>query len=162
MPRLIGLGGYAECGKDTIARLIGWRRLAFADELKRRYAASIGVTVEQVERRKKELRPVLVAVGVSARLFDPDFWLQFVEPIIIAEPTSSIIVTDVRYENEAAMIQRHGGTVVWIERDGVGPANDEEAYHGPRVIAMPGVSTVRNVEPDDAMREVLWLAGCER
>ncbi len=44
-------------------------------------------------------------------------WLDVVERRIVDNPTTSYIISDVRFDNEAAMIQRLGGLVVRLDRD---------------------------------------------
>ncbi|MGV2386745.1 MAG UNVERIFIED_CONTAM: hypothetical protein LOD86_15970, partial [Thermobifida fusca] len=34
-----------------------------------------------------------------------------------------VVVTDVRYRNEALALRNRGFTLVWVQRPGVGPAN---------------------------------------
>lgn len=120
--KLIGLAGYARCGKDYLAAQLGWPRAAFADCLKRDVAQLLGLSREELEQRKGDFRPLLVAYGAARRMLDNDYWIDR-----LAWNVNQCVVTDVRYLNEGLWVRSHGGAVVYVERDGVGPANDEEA-----------------------------------
>lgn len=134
LPRIIGFAGPAKVGKDSVAAhfvRLGYQRLAFADELKRRAAIALSTDVETINARKDELRPALVAIGAGARAIDPLVWVRAVEKQI-CKP-GLFVVCDVRYANEKLMLERHGGAVVYVERDGVDFANDEERRTLPEV-----------------------------
>jgi hypothetical protein len=155
--RIIALAGYAGSGKDAIAALLpGFTRVAFADELKRRAAVALGTDVETIEARKRELRPALVAIGAGARLLDPEHWIRPVEAII--RQPGKWVCADLRYRNELRMIHARGGIVVYIERPGVGPANDEEARTLPEVKAIADAIVV-NGDPATAAKQILSLVG---
>lgn len=134
LPRIIAFAGAAKSGKDSVGQhfaRLGYQRLAFADELKRRAAVALGTDVETINARKDELRPALVAIGAGARAIDPLIWVRAVERQICRP--GLFVVCDLRYENERRMIARHGGAVVYVERNGVDFANDEERRTLPEV-----------------------------
>lgn len=146
LPRIIGFAGPARVGKDTIAaQFTGFHRLAFANELKRRVAMLFDIGMNELERRKSELRDALVYVGKAGRTFDPMFWVRPVEHAIV-EP-GHYVITDVRYENEARMIHRHGGVVVYVERAGIDFANDEESATLPIVKAEADIVVQNDATP---------------
>lgn len=74
-----------------------------------------------------EVRRLLQVLGteVGRNLFGPDFWIQQAfKDINWAFQTQPIVVTDIRFPNEAAYIQHiGGGKTFWIKRPGVKPAN---------------------------------------
>jgi hypothetical protein len=147
---LIGLTGFAGSGKDTVgAELVkshGFQRLSFAEALKD-LAIKIDpivtfendgifsrlsgeVEVKGWERAKWEVydvRRFLQALGGGAReTFGADCWVNLVRgQIDHGDPIQDYVVTDVRYPNEAEMINGYGqGIVVRVDRHGVGPVND--------------------------------------
>ena len=143
--KLIGLCGYAQVGKDTAFREIkkllkGKRiiRLAFADSLKQdvnfmvEATGMMGVDVMDNEEDKKKFRTILVAWGKQMREINPYHWVNIVEDEIIQQRDAifggvdCIIITDVRYINEIKMILERDGQVIRLERQGYGPANEEE------------------------------------
>jgi hypothetical protein len=63
-------------------------------------------------------------LGVGARaLFGENFWVNQVLNTI--NPTNRIVITDVRFQNEAEEIKKIENSQIWrINRPGVGPVND--------------------------------------
>lgn len=134
---IIGLCGYARAGKDTAADALvearGFRKVAFADSLKRDVtmmlnAAGICVDFENPEQ-KEEWRDLLVFWGRKMRQKDPDYWIKRLifeckkKHIGLDE---AVVIPDVRYLNEANWVTGHGGSIFMVDRPGVGPANEEE------------------------------------
>lgn len=69
-----------------------------------------------------EVRRTLQRFGteVGRDLFGRDFWVNIA---LDTAPEGDIVVTDVRYTNEADAITNRGGTLIRIERPGVVAAN---------------------------------------
>jgi hypothetical protein len=136
----IGLIGKARSGKDTAAlhlvRTRSYVRLAFADPLKE-MALSInpyvptgyGVTVrltaliadvgwEYAKDTYPEVRRLLQSIGQTQREFDEDYWTSALgRKVHNAERWNiPVVVTDVRYENEARMLRARGFKLVRIVR----------------------------------------------
>lgn len=136
----IGLIGKARSGKDSAAmRLVRQRsyvRLAFADPLKE-MALSInpyiptgyGITVrlspliadvgwEYAKDNYPEVRRVLQSAGQAIREVDEEFWLTAMRrKLTNAEAWNiPVVVTDVRYRNEADMLRARGFRLVRILR----------------------------------------------
>lgn len=121
---LVGFSGYSQSGKDTAAAALfpRYTRRAFADALKREYAEAHGITVAELERDKEKHRPGLVELGRRRREEDPDYWIKRLD----LTGLSDIVITDVRYPNEAKWVLNQGGEVIYIFRPDVHPANKEE------------------------------------
>lgn len=127
----IGLCGYARAGKDSICRALGLTKIAFADALKRDVAQltfRIGLDPLDNEADKVKCRDLLVAYGALARSVRPDIWIERASTTIKTADSEhrGWCITDVRYANEVAFLHGIGATVVRIDREGYGPANDEE------------------------------------
>lgn len=150
---MIGLSGFARSGKDNADAIIRARftalgarsaRFAFADALKRMADSYLQKTLglsawTKVTEEKKIIRPFLVGLGEACRNLDASFWIKKLEPTVktaIEKRVCMPIITDVRYKNEAEWVKSLGGIIVYVERDGVGPANNEEARTVPEVAAM--------------------------
>lgn len=149
-PRLIGLCGFARSGKDTIGSYLAGRhnyeRQAFADKLRLlaedldpwvsdedcithiRYSEALASHgYEKAKDEFPEIRRFLVALGKGVRdVLGQNTWVDAVLPDALPDDHAPLVITDVRYPNEAARIRRLGGEVWYVVRRGVGPANDEE------------------------------------
>ncbi len=127
-PKIVGMVGKAQSGKDTFAQVLvgegGFVRMAFADELKKDVATFLGITVEELEARKDEFRSTLQAYGLRMRRFHGiAYWLGRLGPKLddVMEAGDDIVITDVRYQNEADWIRALGGILIRrVRSDGVG------------------------------------------
>ena len=145
---IIGFSGWAGAGKDTAALALlsrGYRKLSFADPLRElaalcdpvvgwetgpiTYMAAVeAIGYDEAKFKYPELRQFLQRLGNGARTtFGDDFWIN--KALGSIAPDESVVMTDVRYKNEAAAIKRVGGLVVRIERPGVEAANDHISEH---------------------------------
>jgi hypothetical protein len=135
--RNIGIIGKARSGKDTAARYLvtqhGFTSLAFADPLKEMalntnpfIPTGYGVTVrlqtliadvgwEYAKDNYPEVRRYLQTLGQSIREADSQFWVDAMRRRIDSG-TGRLVVTDVRYRNEAYMLRSRGFTLVRIVR----------------------------------------------
>ena len=142
---IIGLSGYARSGKDEVAKILvsefNFERVAFADAIRDLLYQTnplIGVTRLQImidavgwdiAKQHPDVRSYLQNLGVGARkLFGENFWInQALNPHIYEHPivgvNKNIVVTDVRFTNEAEIINSLGGQVWRIRRQGVEPVN---------------------------------------
>jgi hypothetical protein len=146
-PRIIGLIGKKRSGKDTfggeLVKSAGFTRVAFADPLRQAALdlnpmvgrpALPGYLAPQIDLRLSdvietigwekakdhvpEVRRTLEAFGTdSIRKLDPDFWVRMAAEKIQATD-GPVVVTDVRFPNEADKIRELGGVVVRIIRSG--------------------------------------------
>ena len=137
----IGLIGHAGCGKDTVAaRLVhhGFERVAFADAV-RNVLLNVNPLVttdgmrlrdlveaqgwDTAKRQYPEVRELLQRLGAGARAaLGESVWLDHALRRVDALP-GPVVVSDVRYRNEAIALRNRGFTLVWVQRPGVGPAN---------------------------------------
>lgn len=139
---LIGLTGYAQSGKDTFASILvekyGYSRIAFADKI-RDFLYGINPMVAcsptgylqdlvnlvgwDKAKQEPQVRRLLQDLGISAReLIDEDLWVS--AALGNVNPTDRVVITDVRFENEAATIKSLGGQLWRVKRAGVGPVNN--------------------------------------
>jgi hypothetical protein len=141
----IGLIGKMGSGKDTVADVLirthGYVPLAFATPLKEmvieldplvhyddngyQIPAPVhlsdlldsGKTFEECKREYPEVRRALQRIGQGVRRNDPDFWVRNLHARALDIPPSvPIVVTDVRYRNEAAALRANGFTLVRVTR----------------------------------------------
>lgn len=151
----VGLIGKARSGKDTVGQRLGrtyaYTRVAFADPLKDmalRLNPIVGTDNDTLavpgerlrdvvdfwgwERAKDELpevRRVLQNIGQGVREHDEDFWVRVaLRKIDAAEKWNlPVVVTDVRYENEARALRDRGFALIRVTRPGTGAG--ENATH---------------------------------
>ena len=127
---LIGIAGRARSGKDTVANFIvaaiGGYRYSFADPI-RAMLTPLGVDMSDPywQARKEEPIP---ALGVSPRrmmqtlgtewgrqLINPDLWLIMAHQRLL-QNGPGMVISDVRFDNEAAWIRKHGGRIIHVIR----------------------------------------------
>ncbi|MFE1425397.1 hypothetical protein ACFW6C_07495 [Streptomyces fungicidicus] len=148
----IGLIGKARSGKDTAAqRMIqtsAYTRLAFADPLKEALLrlnpyipmnhlntnSHLRTVVECLgwDRAKEEyteVRRLLQNYGQTIRELDPEFWVRELSRKVATAHAWNmpVVVTDVRYWNEAEALQRAGFYMVQVVRPdnpGIGEAGN--------------------------------------
>ena len=134
---LIGLAGPARAGKNTVAEAMSGylgphvEMMAFADPLKNICVDLFDLTQEErynESLKEKEIsrwglspRQMYQSVGTAMRTqFGPGFWVRKWEIEYEKLPKNcAVIVTDVRFDNEAAAIRRKGGIIIKVERPAV-------------------------------------------
>lgn len=138
--QLIGLAGRAGCGKDTLAKFLcetqGFVQIALADPLRDGLKVMLGLSDEQINRRDlkeipigwigKSPRELLQTLGTEwgREMVANNLWLRVaarkIEQIIAAPPclhVAGIVISDIRFENEADWLRGQGGTVWHISRE---------------------------------------------
>ena len=133
---LIGLHGLARTGKDTAATYLAAHyallSYAFAEPLKLAIAQMFNLTAEHIEGALKE-QP-LPGIGKSPRqlmqllgtdwgrdLVHRELWLLLAEQNLhnlasLLPDAPGVVISDVRFENEAEFIRQRGGVVIHIQR----------------------------------------------
>jgi hypothetical protein len=145
----IALIGRARSGKDTVAaRLVaqGYTRVAFADPLKAALLdmnpyvpTGYGVTVrlqaliadvgwDRAKEDYREVRRLLQHTGQTIREIDPGFWVRAATDAI-GRIWSPVVVSDVRYPNEADTLREAGFRIVRIIRPDAEPLPGGASAH---------------------------------
>jgi dephospho-CoA kinase len=135
---VIGLTGKKGCGKDTVGdylvRKYGFERMAFADALKQVCQTVFDLTMEQMtDTIKKEqmderwdTTPRHLMQIVGTQLFRDkltecfphlkgSIWVGIIKQKILRS-SKNIVLTDVRFENEAEMVRQFNGKLIQITR----------------------------------------------
>lgn len=132
-PLLIGLTGKARSGKDTVASMLrkthNTQSVAFASPLKEGLKTMFGLTEEHVNGSLKEVplewlgkspRNLLQTLGTEwgRDCVHQDLWLLLAKRRIAMymKLGTPVVVTDVRFDNEAEMVRGLGGQVWHIYR----------------------------------------------
>lgn len=99
---IIALAGFKRSGKDTIGKVIkykdhSFKRLAFADEVKKEFSKIEGIKIEEVEKNKDYYRDKIIELGEEKREIDPRYWIvKAFNDIDIGNTKENIVITDVR------------------------------------------------------------------
>jgi hypothetical protein len=141
---VIGISGYAQSGKDTLANLMvehmGFQRQGFADALRQvLYALNPlvddGTTARplvsiidemgwnQAKTTYPEVRSLMQRMGTEGARehITQDIWSMTVLELHPHGPR--LVIPDCRFLDESDAIHRRNGYVIRIDRKGVGPAN---------------------------------------
>lgn len=120
---VIGFAGGIGSGKDCAAEIaeeFGLTKIGFADHLKATCQFLTGHDYTIREIKDSEVFPgvtgrrVLEVIGTEAmRILNPNFWIDKVLE------KQNIAICDVRFPNEVEAIQKAGGVVIKIVREGV-------------------------------------------
>jgi len=141
---IIGLSGYARSGKDEVAKILveeyGYTRAAFADKIREflyetnpqiggnRLQHLIDTYGWEVAKSQPEVRHLLQSIGVGARkLLGDDIWIYQVLKDL--HPSDKVVISDVRFKNEAECIGARGGQLWRVKRTGVEAVNSHVSEH---------------------------------
>lgn len=157
--RLIGIAGPARAGKDTLASYLldnlsdDWSRSSFADPIKEMLRA-IGVDCSDDKKAVVSddygvtPRHMMQTLGTEwgRNLIDGDIWVRAFARLNAGK---CVIVPDVRFENEAALVREHGVLIHLVGRGGI-----EGSHVSENAIAFkPGDIVIDN------SRDLAWLYG---
>lgn len=167
---IIGLSGYAQSGKDTVADYLvknyGYRRVAFADKL-RKALYNLNPTVQIADMNKvplvslvdglgwegvkadsQETRELLQRMGteVGRTLFGENFWVD--QAMNGISKFEKVVFTDVRFPNEYKSIKEREGIVWRVERLGVGAVNNHISETALDTANFDGIITNNSTKDD--------------
>lgn len=145
---LIGLTGHARSGKDSIgAHLVGahdFRQISFAAPLRAMLMAGFDFSYASFEGDAKEReipwigrspRYLMQTLGTEwgRELVASDIWLRCAERrIVLGGGTGKVnwVITDVRFDNEAAFVRKLGGQVWRVVRPDAIPVSPHASENG--------------------------------
>lgn len=181
---VIGISGFKGVGKDTLADALEQSsnrlpmignigRFAFAAPLYAMMDALlpfVGVdpAKEPTTRENKETplpvigasrRVLLQTLGTEwGRMLDQDLWLKILEHRINSSRFDVVMVTDVRFDNEAELIHNNDGFVINIERPGFGSQDAHRSENGinPKYVNLTIVSDGTEEEFKSWVSKRLW------
>lgn len=128
---VIGVSGQLRNGKDTVADHLfqkldpnfGWKRTAFASNVKRIFCETFGVDLAFIEEWKVKdsippgfgmnVRRGLQQIGDGFRQIYPTIWLD-----LVFRESGPKIISDVRYINEVKKVKEEGGLNILVVRPG--------------------------------------------
>ena len=144
---LIGIHGPLNGGKDTVANYLmskvpNFRHYSFAGPLKQACVVMFGFTLEQLEDRtlKEQVDPFwgftprramqLLGTEFGRNMLRDDVWIKRAEREYFSNRSAELgtIITDVRFENEAAWIRAQSSSLlIYLEVPGL--VKDERYNH---------------------------------
>ncbi len=169
-PRLLGLTGFAQSGKDSVAGFLkdyGYQRVAFADGVREmalvidpiiycaptsgpdyvRLSGLVASAGWDAAKQEPEVRRLLQRIGTEAvrDMVDQDAWVRIgmrkAKSIILGTLSDahfgSVVITDVRFPNEARAVHSAGGEVWRIERPGFDSGVSREHASEAHVASLP-------------------------
>lgn len=122
-PLIIALAGPARSGKDTVAQYLierhGFEAVAFADPLRAMLAEGFDLDDSHFHAHKEDPLPwlglsprrLLQTLGTEwGRSLHPDIWVLLMQRRLddYAGPEDRIVITDVRFDNEADWVRQRG------------------------------------------------------
>jgi hypothetical protein len=179
---IVGLAGYAGSGKNAAAEILvkaGFRQVAFADPI-RRIAETVNPVIgvrlsrpvhyqdavakygyDEAKRIYPLLRDFLQRLGTEGgrQVLGQNVWVDLT--LAGVDDDEDVVITDVRFANEALAILNRGGHVIRVTRPGVGPVNDHPSERALDGMLLPEVGNDGSLED---LRAGLWrtLAGLRR
>lgn len=158
---LIGITGRKQVGKDTVAKYLcrrhGFVKYAFAQPLKEACRLLFLLSDEQLNdsvwketvdtRWGKTPRQIMQMVGtdIFRDHVDQEFWTRHFQMWLDQQTDENIIVSDVRFQNEADVIKRNGGYIMEVRRPHLHPSQD---HHASETQVIEGVDVVLTNEGD--------------
>lgn len=136
--KVIGITGYAQNGKDSLGSMfedIGFTKLAFADALREcvrtldpvvedrnilwRYSSLVDAVGYEEAKRNPEVRRLLQVMGteVARNILGEQTWVNALDKRWTDLGMPNLVITDVRFPNEAEWVKARG-TLVKVERPG--------------------------------------------
>jgi dephospho-CoA kinase len=146
---IIGISGYAQSGKDTIANYLvsnyGFVKVSFADPIRKAlYALNPKINVgdmlgirlstavdglgwETLKANSAEARELLQRFGteVGREIFGQDFWVN--QAMDEARRHEKVVFSDVRYPNEIEAILEASGASWRVIKEGIEAVNDHSS-----------------------------------
>jgi hypothetical protein len=179
---VIGVTGYAQHGKDTIASVLvedfGFKRVAFADALRQavltldplvydgtgvvHYSELLEDEGYEAAKQRPEVRRLLQVFGteVARDLLGEDVWVQAWQRTVdgIGADVEGIVVPDVRFPNEADHIISLGGSVWEVYRpdfdNGIGTDHPSEAF----IDSLPTSKMLFNIGTVEELKQLVYSA----
>lgn len=168
-PLLIGLRGPSGVGKTAIAKAVV--NLAPATTLISSFARPIKVALYggSIDKADDPLlyRRAAQAMGEAIRATDPHWFVRrWAERVRGVRPQiQTVVVDDVRFENEAEAVRSLGGHIVYLSRSDRESwmlpeperSHESEVWNGPyRHMLVPNSPPLRNMVELEAPRDGVW------
>jgi len=146
--KIIGVAGAARAGKDTIGDYLckkyNFTPISFAAPIKQMVAALLNVSEEWLEENKETMiydtgatpRKLFQTLGTEwgRTLIAPNLWINIasnkIDQIIETGNHPDIVITDVRFDNEAEWIRGNNGIICHVNRNDALKVRDHPSEAG--------------------------------
>lgn len=181
--KLIGLCGFKQAGKTTVANMLknkGFYELSFAAPLKEACRAMYGLSDEQLYGEQKEQidpywgvtpREILQRFGtdvmrknasvVIPEMKEDNMWIEVanrkIKELRKSGEVRKVCVSDVRFPNEAEWIRQQGGTVIRIDR---GDNHSEDAHESEQIAFVADYDLDNSGTLQETERNLCSLLSC--
>lgn len=153
MQSLIGLTGFAQCGKSSAAKFLRHKHFfhedSFAEPIRQFVCEVMGFNRDALEYYKEKHitgfthtpREMMQTLGTEwgREMMQDDLWIRSLKNRLLNFQHPRVVISDVRFENEAAMIRGIGGEIWHIKRKGHVPAHDHASERGVRILPIDKV-----------------------
>ena len=131
---IIGLIGNKRVGKDTFADYLvekyNFRKIAFADPIKNGVKILFDLSDEQLNGNLKEVidkrwnrtpRQILQEIGTDycRKNYGEDIWIKRMKYELSKSKDTNIVISDIRFPNEAEAVREMGGYLIKIIRNNI-------------------------------------------
>jgi dephospho-CoA kinase len=133
MENVIGLIGLAGSGKDTAAgalTTIGYRIGSFAGRLK-----WLATQIRWDGHKDDRGRKLLQDLGTAVREYNSEYWIEWLKTESTVRNCKKVVISDVRFQNEADWVRSTGGIVIRIVRPEIIPMEHESELNQSEVYA---------------------------
>ena len=173
LPPIIALAGRARSGKNTVANFIqaqyGGYQYAFAGPIRAMLKAGFNIDLDADHWTTRKEDPI-PGIGKSPRqmmqtlgtewgreCINPDLWVLLAQLRFMNQGTG-MILTDMRFENEASWVRRMGGQVVHIVRDSA-PGVAEHKSENSLFVDPRDITLYNNMDLESLQHAVskLWI-----
>lgn len=164
---LLAIMGKARVGKDTFGKMLAqelfeisgqrFTLMAYATALKERIQSDFDLEYDQLWGDEKETedkrypkkdggfwtgREIMQFIGTDCfRAIDNDFWTKALFYIIEDKGFENVIITDVRFPNEAEPVVKRGGYIIKLVRN-----TDEHDVHGQTHLSETAMDSYNNID----------------
>ena len=132
---IIGLTGRKGSGKSTVARALLARdfvEVSFAAPIRYFTANILELSLEELEAVKEQKidwldgttpRHIMQTLGTEwgRQMIHPEIWIRLLKRTVdaaLARGGANVVVSDIRFDNEAKMLREMGATIVRVDRPG--------------------------------------------
>lgn len=142
---IIGIAGKARTGKDTIASCLvnwhGYRSMAFAEPITKFIIDAFAPEHWYLQNKEEAIpgidlsyREIAQRMGTDffRNQIDKDIWVKALQRRMDRQTIheARVVITDVRFENEAKWIRDHGGFIIHVDRQDAPPARTHSSEDG--------------------------------